>query len=158
MKITTGPVKNAISLGDMFHDALLSMFQSRNPNATDEQIAETEKGIRELIESVADFWNEEVSKPLMAIEKLGKNQYICWEDPGKEGYARILESERLNEWLLACADEAELKEMVSRAIMHPLLQQHTQLMEQAFHAYESGSYALAILGDVGNNRCTFIEY
>ena len=30
--------------------------------------------------------------------------------------------------------------------MHPLLQQHTQLMEQAFHAYESGSYALAILG------------
>lgn len=146
MKITTGPVKNAISLGDMFHDALLSMFQSRNPNATDEQIAEAEKAIRELIENVADFWKEEVSKPLMAIERLGKNQYVCWEDPGKEGYARILESERLNEWLLACANEAELKEMASRALMHPLLQQHTQLMEQAFHAYESGSYALAILG------------
>ena len=146
MKITTGPVKNAISLGDMFHDALLSMFQSRNPNATDEQIAEAEKAIRELIENVAGFWKEEVSKPLMTIEKLGKNQYVCWEDPGKEGYARILESESLNEWLLACTNEAELKEMVSRAIMHPLLQQHTQLMEQAFHAYESGSYALAILG------------
>lgn len=72
MKIATGPVKNAISLGDMFHDALLSMFQAGNPNATDEQIAEAEKGTRELIESVADVWKEEVSKPLMAIEKLGK--------------------------------------------------------------------------------------
>jgi len=58
LKITAGPVKNAISLGDMFHDALLSMFQSRNPNATDEQIAE--KAIRELIENVAGFWEEEV--------------------------------------------------------------------------------------------------
>lgn len=58
MKIATGPVKNAISLGDMFHDALLTMFQARNPDATDEQIAEAEKGIRELIESVADFWKE----------------------------------------------------------------------------------------------------
>lgn len=77
MKITTGPVKNAISLGDMFHDALLSMFQSRNPNATDEQIAEAEKAIRELIENVAGFWKEEVSKPLMAIEKLGKtNMFV----------------------------------------------------------------------------------
>ena len=146
MKITTDPVKNAISLGDMFHDALLSMCQARNPNATDEQIAEAEKGIRELIESMAYFWKEEVSKPLMAIEELGKNQYVCWEDPGKQGYDHILESESLNEWLLECTNEAELKEMVSRAIMHPLLQQHTQLMEQTFHAYESGSYALAILG------------
>ena len=136
MKITTGPVKNAISLGDMFHDALLSMFQARNPNATDEQIAETEKGIRELIESVADFWNEEVSKPLMAIEKLGKNQYVCWEDPGKEGYDHILESENLNEWLLACSNETELKEMVSEALMHPLLQQHTHLIKQAFDAWQ----------------------
>ena len=58
MKLTTGPVKNAVSLGDMFHDALLSLFQSKNPNATDEQIAEAEKGIRELIEGVADFWQE----------------------------------------------------------------------------------------------------
>lgn len=69
MKLTTSPVKNAVSLGDMFHDALLSLFQSKNPNATDEQIAEAEKGIRELIEGVADFW-QEVSKPLRAIEKL----------------------------------------------------------------------------------------
>ena len=146
LKITTGPVENAISLGDMFHDVLLSMFQARNPNVTDEQIAEAEKGIRELIESVADFWKEEVSKPLMAIEKLGKNQYVYWEDPGKEGYAYILESESLNEWLLACTNEAELKEMVSGLLRHPLLQQYKQLMEQALRAYESGSYALAILG------------
>lgn len=138
MKIATGPVKNAISLGDMFHDALLSMFQARNPNATDEQIAEAEKGIRKLIESVADFWNEEVSKPLMAIEKLGKNQYVYWEDPGKEGYARILESENLSEWLLACTNEAELKEIASGLLTHPLLKQHMQLMEQAFHAMKVG--------------------
>ena len=58
MKLTTGPVKNAVSLGDMFHDTLLSFFQSKNPNATDEQIAEVEKVIRELIEGVADFWHE----------------------------------------------------------------------------------------------------
>lgn len=146
MKIATGPVKNAISLGDMFHDALLTMFQARNPDATDEQIAEAEKGIRELIESVADFWKEEVSKPLMAIEKLGKNQYVYWEDLGKEGYDHILESEKLNEWLLTCTNEAELKKMVSGVLMHPLLQQHTQLIEQAFHAYERGNYALSILG------------
>ena len=146
MKIITGPVKNAVSLGDMFHDTLLSFFQSQDPNATDEQIAEVEKGIRELIEGVADFWHEEVSKPLMAIEKLGKNQYVCWEDPGKEGYESILESKNLDEWILACTNEAELKEMVGGALMHPLLQQHTQLIEQAFHAYERGSYALSILG------------
>lgn len=146
MKIATGPVKNAISLGDMFHDALLSMFQSQNPNATDEQIAEAEKGIRELIESVAKVWRDEVTKPLEAIEKLGKNQYVCWEDPGKEGYDHILESENLDEWLLACTNEAELKEMGSGVLIHPLLQQHTQLIEQAFHAYECGNYALSILG------------
>ena len=140
MKLTTGPVKNAVSLGDMFHDALLSLFQSKNPNATDEQIAEAEKGIRELIEGVADFW-QEVSKPLRAIEKLGKNQYVCWEDPGEEGYASILESKNLDEWILACTKEAELKEMVGGALRHPLLQQHTQLIEQAFYAYERGSYA-----------------
>lgn len=116
MKITTSPNKNAVSLGDIFHDTLLSVFQSQNPNATDEQIAEAEKGIRELIESVADFWKEEVSKPLMAIEKLGKNQCVYWEDPGKEGYDRILEGENLNEWLLACSNETELKEMVSGAL------------------------------------------
>lgn len=145
MKLTTGPVKNAVSLGDMFHDALLSLFQSKNPNATDEQIAEAEKGIRELIEGVADFW-QEVSKPLRAIEKLGKNQYVCWEDPGEEGYASILESKNLDEWILACTKEAELKEMVGGALRHPLLQQHTQLIEQAFYAYERGSYALSILG------------
>ena len=96
MKLTTDPVKNAVSLGDMFHDVLLSLFQSKNPNATDEQIAEAEKEIRELIEGVADFW-QEVSKPLRAIEKLGKNQYVCWEDPGKEGYESILESKNLDE-------------------------------------------------------------
>ena len=64
LKITTSPNKNAVSLGDIFHDTLLSVFQSQNPNATDEQIAEAEKGIRELIESVAKVWREEVSKPL----------------------------------------------------------------------------------------------
>lgn len=146
MKIITGPVKNAVSLGDMFHDTLLSFFQSQDPNATDGQIAEVEKGIRELIEGVADFWHEEVSKALMAIEKLGNNQYVCWEDLGKEGYASILKSENLDEWILACTNEAELKEIVGGALMHPLLQQHTQLIEQAFHAYEHGSYALSILG------------
>ncbi len=146
MKITTSPNKNAVSLGDIFHDTLLSVFQSQNPNATDEQIAEAEKGIRELIESIAKVWREEVSKPLEAIEKLGKNQYVCWEDPGKEGYDRILEGENLNEWLLECSNETELKEMVSGALINPMLQQHTHLIEQAFRAYESGSYALAILG------------
>ena len=146
MKITTSPNKNAVSLGDIFHDTISSVFQSQNPNATDEQIAEAEKGIRELIESVAKVWREEVSKPLEAIEKLGKNQYVCWEDPGKEGYDHILESENLNEWLLACSNETELKEMVSGALMHPLLQQHTHLIKQAFYAYECGNYALSILG------------
>ena len=148
MKITTSPNKNAVSLGDIFHDTILSVFQSQNPDATDEQIAEAEKGIRELIESVAKVWREEVSKPLEAIEKLGKNQYVCWEDPGKEGYDHILESENLNEWLLACSNETELKEMVSEALMHPLLQQHTHLIKQAFDAYECGNYALSILGMV----------
>ena len=66
----------------------------------------------------------------MAIEKLGKNQYVYWEDLGKEGYDHILESEKLNEWLLTCTNEAELKEMVSGVLMHPLLQQHTQLIER----------------------------
>ena len=146
MKITTSPNKNAVSLGDIFHDTILSVFQSQNPNATDEQIAEAEKGIRELIESVAKVWREEVSKPLEAIEKLGKNQYVCWEDPGKEGYDHILESENLNEWLVECSNETELKEMVSGALMHPLLQQHTHLIKQAFYAYECGNYALSILG------------
>lgn len=146
MKILTGPVKDAISLGDVFHNVLLSLYQSGNPNATEAQTAEAEKGIRELLGSVADFWHEEISKPLMAIEKLGENQYVCWEDPCKEGYASIFESESLNEWLLACTNETELKEMVSGALMHPLLQRHTLLIEQAFYAYECGNYALSILG------------
>ena len=60
--------------------------------------------------------------------------------------ASILKSENLDEWILACTNEAELKEIVGGALMHPLLQQHTQLIEQAFHAYERGSYALSILG------------
>lgn len=146
MKITTGSIKNTISLSNVFHDVLSSLFQSGNPNAVDAQIADAEKGIRELIESVADFWHEEVFKPLMAIEKLGANQYVCWEDPSKEGYESILESESLNEWLLACMNEAELKEMVKGVLIHPLLQQHTLLIEQVFYAYECENYALSILG------------
>lgn len=148
MKNTTGSAEKTIALGDLFHDVLLSLFQSGNPNATDVQIAEAEKGIRELIEEVAKFWHKEVSKPLLAIEKLGKSQYVCWEDPGKEEYDHILESENLNDWIMMRTDEAELKEIANRALQNPLLQQHTQLMEQAFHAYESGSYALSILGMV----------
>lgn len=125
---------------------LVSLFQSKSPDATDEQIAEAEKRIQDLIEDVAGFWLEEVSRPLMVIEKLGKNQYVCWEVPSKEGYSSILERENLDEWILMYTDEVELKEMISRILRHPLLQQHTQLVEQTFKAYEHGSYALSILG------------
>ena len=146
MKINAAPAENAISLRDLFHNMLVSLFQSKSPDATDEQIAEAEKAIQKLIEDVAGFWREEVTKPLLTIEKLGKNQYVCWEDPGKEGCSCILQNENLDEWILSHSDGAKLNEMVRRILRHPLLQQHTQLIEQAFEAYEHGSYALSILG------------
>lgn len=98
--------------------------------------------------SVMTQLTTKITRPLMAIDKLKKNQYVHWMPLTNEQIDNILINDEIDKVLYnfeTSNDNAKINNTIKECISCKLLHNHQRIFEQAISAYHREDYDISIV-------------
>jgi len=135
-----------ISLADLTRSVLMSIYQEKNPDASETDIEKIRDEIETLISETRQ-WFEKTMLPIKASIKLAEKQYISLGCLDENLADEIMRTDNLDVLL---SENIEIRKHIDTAIAElkkdELMRPYATLFLQTIAAYESELYDLAVLG------------
>lgn len=125
-------------------------------------ILESVQQIKQILQPIATYVDEHraqianfvesfanLSKVMIAIEKMGDAQYVCWDNMDKHFVDALVGAANTDEALLSALVADGYKSVnctISKTEKHPLMNKYHRLFSQSVNAYNAESYDLAVNG------------
>lgn len=107
-------------------------------------VADVQLRIQEVATTVAI-----VARPIIAIKKLGENQFVYWEHIPDDFVNEIIAANNVNElleaWMLVDGVEAT-NSTISKCTSYQIMERHSCIFNQSVDAFRNGHTDLAVVG------------
>ena len=134
------------SLADLTRSVLMGIYQEKNPDASETDIARTRDEIETLI-SETKQWFEKIMLPIRATIKLAEKQYVSLGYLDEKLADEIMSAENVDALL---NEKIEIRKHIDTAINElqedARIKSYDILFQQAITAYKIELYDLAVLG------------